>query len=353
MQLISPSHFISYFLFCLASILLCGCSPPKESTTLDQEQTDDVASEDEDVFEDDISDAERYVQQLLSDGWRYGKLRIQFDVHQKCDVEHVQPATRLTGPTFATAKTETVFSATSEQAVLVAADLSVTVPEDGTEDDRAAAFREKPFYISETLPDATLVSNIDSKHTKHVLEPESNIAVEITINATEHGELEKMWINDLHPSLYGQGWELNLDLLTNTSITTHQTSIPPDGKPPIAQTDTHDNEELFQLSFYPALNRHGLNDYPYFEGEDFPPGSHAKTTQYHQDWLAHLHRINKGEAGILSSQHIGLETKATKDSLVLDYTLSGHKQIPYGIANELCIPYSVDMMKVTVTITAD
>src|SRR5690606_934818 len=134
------------FLLCVISVggLLSGCSPSEES---EAEYADEY-------WEDDASqlDGDPYEQQMLSDGWRHGTLKVELEINQGAEKDISDPGTSLRGPTTGSTNWQGFITASSEIPVLVQPDLSIVIPE-GSEEVRRAALEAVPFYVSDANAD--------------------------------------------------------------------------------------------------------------------------------------------------------------------------------------------------------
>lgn len=342
MHSVGTRHLL--FLLCAISMsgLLSGCSPSDEG---DAEYVDEQ-------WEDDSQfDGDPYEQQMLSDGWRHGTLKVELEIKQGGEEDISDPGTRLRGPTTGSTNWQGSLTASNEIPVLVQSDLRVLVPTEGSDEVRRAALESKPFYVSDSNTDDSSVGETRYKAYWHHREPESNQLIEITRHIEEHGTVSGLRVDDMRPSLYGPGWEAQITFNTETRHKRVETNLHVDAPEPMSNNEEFDDSESFSFSLYPAPNTQGLNDYPYLDPE-MPTSFHENLTQGHLRTLALLHQ--QRDAPVLSTMLAGLETKASKDQLVLSYHYSGDKRIPMwaGLEAMAAKPDS-GTFKITITLTAD
>jgi hypothetical protein len=342
MHSVSIRHL--FFLVCTISMggLLSGCSPSNEN---------DPEYADEQWDEGSQFDGDPYVQQMLGDGWRHGTLKIELEIKQSGEEDISDPGTRLRGPTTGNTNWQGVLTASNEIRVLVQPDLSILVPTEGNDEVRRAALESKPFYVIDAEADDSSRGETHYKAYWHHREPESNQLIEITRHIEEQGAVTRLAVLDILPSLYGPGWEAQVAFNTETRHKRVETNIHIDAPEPITNNEEFDDSESFLFSLYPAPNTQGLNDYPYLDPE-MPASFHESTTQGHLRTLALLHQ--QRDAPALSTMLVGLETKASKDQLVLSYHYVGDKRIPMWAGLEaLAAKPDSGTFKITITLTAD
>lgn len=330
---------VAFYLAC-AGGLLSACSPSEENEA-------DYAEE---QWEDeDLAEGDPYLQDKLNEGWRYGTLRVDFELHQQGENTVEQPATNLQGPSTTHIKWHTRITATREQRVLIQPDLSLPVPSDP--DEALHLLESKPFYVSDSLGSPHHQSDVSHTLSWHHLEPESNQMIEGTRQATEQGIVTDLIVEKLNPSLYGPGWEAMLSVTTETNRTSNFTSIPPNNGEPVTINETFEKSEHYPFLLFPTPNTHGLNDYPYLD-PNMPASVNESITSAHLDTLAMLQQLN--EAPALSTMRIGLESQASKDQLTLNYSYSGDKQVPFwaGLDGLVAKP-SANTLNIVIRLTAE
>lgn len=337
------NRYVFIFQIIFASCVLSGCSPAGE---------DEPDYADEQWEEEELAEGDPYLQQHLDDGWRYGTLRVEFELHQRGEETIEQPAMRLRGPSTTSIKWQTHITATKEQPVLVLPDLNVTVPTDHADYKEAQFILESlPFYVSDSLEDGQLTSNIFHTLSWHHLEPESNQMIEGKRQVDEQGIISDLLVNRLNPSLYGPGWEAALDLATETHRISNFTGIPPDNAQPVTINEASDQSERYSFLLYPTPNTRGLNAYPYLDPE-MPANFNEKITHGHLQTLAMLQQLHHAPA--LATMRAGVKSQATKDQLTLRYSYSGDKQIPYLAGEEgLTAKPDINTINIVITLTAD
>lgn len=337
---------IRHLLFLLSvismGVLLSACSPSDE----DKAEYADEQWEDDSQF-----DGDPYEQQMLNEGWRHGTLRVEVEINQGGEEDINEPRTRLRGPTTGRTNWQGFLTASNEIRVLVKPDLRVLVPTEGSDEVRRAALESKPFYVSDSNTDDSGVGKNRFKDYWYHLEPESNQLIEFTRNVEEQGTVSRLMVEDIHPSLYGPGWEAHVVFKTETRRKLLETSLHFDTPEPMTNNEETDSSESLSFSLYPTPNAQGLNDYPYLD-PDFPTSFQETVTQGHLKTLALLHQLR--DMPVLSTTLVGLETKASKDQLLLSYHYSGDKRVPMwtALADMFAKP-DIGTFKLTITLTAD
>lgn len=342
MHSVGSRHF--FFVLCAIFIggLLSGCSPSDEN---------DAAYVDEQWESDSQYDGDPYEQQMLSEGWRHGTLKVEVEISQGAEQDINDPGTRLRGPTTGSTNWQGYLTASSEVRVLVQPDLRVLVPAEGSDEVRRAAFESKPFYVTDVYIEDGKVGETRYKAYWHHREPESNQLIESTRHIEEQGTVTRLVVDDIRPSLYGPGWEAQVVFDTETSRKHEETHFLVNAAEPMTVTEEVEDRESFSFLLYPAPNAQNLNNYPYLDPQ-LPPNLQKSITQGYLDTLALLHQLR--DAPALTSMLVGLETKASKDQLILSYHYSGNKRIPMwaGLEGMVAKPDN-GTFKITITLTAN
>jgi hypothetical protein len=343
MHSVGSRHF--FFVLCAIFIggLLSGCSPSDEN---------DAAYVDEQWESDSQYDGDPYEQQKLSEGWRHGTLKVEVEISQGAEQDINDPGTRLRGPTTGSTNWQGSLTASNEIRVLVQPDLRVLVPTEGGDEERRAALETDPFYeIGDVYIDDGKVGETRYKAYWHHREPESNQLIESTRHIEEQGTVTRLVVDDIRPSLYGPGWEAQVAFNTETRRTRVETNLLVDAAAPVTNNEEFEDSESFSFLLYPTPNAQGLNDYPYLD-PDMPASFHERITEGHLHTLSLLHQLR--DAPALTSMLVGLETKASKDQLILSYHYSGNKRIPMwaGLEGMVAKPDN-GTFKITITLTAN
>lgn len=316
----------------LLVLLLGGCSPSPN-----QEEGEPAV---------EPSGTDTYSQSLLDEGWRKGKLEIQFELVQAASTTE---STANGGQIISV--WNTTINAHTTQDVLLVPDLRVLVPDSGTDDERRSAMESSPYIIEEGAAphvEGTVVNSLrfESK------DPHANDYIDIVRTVNESGKVTDLSVINMHPSLYGKGHEVSLRLEYETQRATSLKAIAAQGGTPMEDNNTTTPQERIELSLFPAPNADGLNNYPYLESS-LPDDLKASVTKQHQDFLAMLQQLMSDAAPVQFMMRAGLNTQADADKLVLEYNYSGSKQIPYmaGLEGFIGTP-SPNTLKITISLTA-
>lgn len=316
--------------------LLVGCSPSPTPEAENNSGSETVAE----------TGADSYSQALLDEGWRKGKLEIHFELNQ---------AANATEPTSnggqITSNWTTTINAHTTQPVLVVPDLRVMVPESGSDDERRSAMESSPYIIEDGV-EPQVDGNVTNTLHFETDEPNANDYVHILRTVNETGKVTGLSINNMHPSLYGQGHEVDLQLEYETERSTSFRAVAANGGAPLDDNTTANPQERVELSLFPVPNTDGLNNYPYLE-DSLPEELKAGITKQHLDTLAMLQQLMSDTAPVQFTMRAGLVTRAEADKLVLEYQYSGNKQIPYmaGLEGFIGTP-SPNTLKITISLTA-
>jgi hypothetical protein len=338
---------IRHLLFLLFAIsmggLFSGCSPSDEN---------EAEYADEQWENDSEFDGDPYEQQMLSEGWRHGTLKVELEISQGGEEDISDPGTRLRGPTTGNTNWQGSLTASNEVRVLVQPDLRILVPTEGSDEERRAALETDPFYeIGDADTNDRSVGETRYKAYWHHHEPESNQLIEITRHVEEQGTVTRLMVGNIRPSLYGPGWEAQIAFDTETRRKREETHLIVNTVEPMTVNEEVEDRESFSFLLYPVPNAQGLNDYPYLD-PDMPVSFHESITEGHLHTLSLLHQLR--DAPALTSMLIGLETKASKDQLILSYHYSGNKRIPMWAGLEgMAVKPDSGTFKITITLTAD
>ncbi|VUD64285.1 hypothetical protein TDB9533_03282 [Thalassocella blandensis] len=302
----------------LSVLTFTGCG---ESPQDDTDYADDAAYQDsyDEGYDDEAPNPSE-------DGWRKGMLQVQFTLKQGASFvnEEVNPQT---GGVKKKTKINWHYElqASAEQNVWVMEDLSIIMP-DGSEETRFEFLSSSP-YFSEEEPKVSgtlayqLHHSVDSPLAVDYISMEKDI--------TGEAKVEKLDVEQLVPSLFGAGYELDMVLGFEYTQKGQTVFVSKNGTK--STLDESGGDWLnHKFIFYPVPNEDGLNDYPYlFEYEDAGQETRDAVTQHKLETLNNLKNIAAGNVDFIMQQHVGAVTEQSKDRLTMTYTFEGKKLLPF------------------------
>ncbi len=332
----------SYHTFLYASLLaicfyLSACSS--------DEDLDDSTSWAEDMADEDYADeAGGYDLNPSDEGWRKGKLTVEFEILQKARFYEQSKATT-------TINWEFILNATLSQEVWVAPDLSEGIKPNAKGEALENMLNFEPYFIeddqlaSEKMT-GQAIYNMEFKSE----EPNANDYISMHNRINSHGELLQFSIHAIKPSIYGDGYQLDVAIDYRLAGKENRKSVHRSGE--IIQDNNEGEFETdpLKLAFYPDPTQ--LIDIRDIGGDDalFQKTEHEVNKQFFDS----LKLTASTSTKILTDIRTGLKTKASKDKLSLRYVYSGDKQIPFqGDIEILAAKPQENRMSLTATIEAD
>ena len=319
----APSLFIVFMLS------LWGCSPSEQETNEQPEAS----------VEENQSMAPIQEELMAADGWRRGKLRIEVDVHQEGG--NSEP-----GETSVESHWTSSTKVVSEENVMVAEDLRPYVTEGPLADTDALAY--EPFTQLE--PDANTIQSSQVNHvaTWSVSSPE--------IKGTNQGEFKgvvnRVYLQSLHPSLFGPGYEAYLKIDITGQLKTREV-LSADGQAPVTNEIDREATDEIIYSLHPVPNADKLNDYNYLpEGvdEELKEG----LTKQHLDMLSLLNQTYQDTLPVQGQIRAGMKSEATKDSLTMTYEYQGNKEVGHAVMMGVNAGMAdTSLVKMTIQLTAN
>lgn len=332
--------FILSVAWILVLYVLVACSPAPDSEV---ESQGNYEKEPADLYEPEPDPD----QEMLANGWRWGTLVVKVRIHQKGDFIQTTPRDKTES------SWETSIAAEASQRVLVAPDLRVLVPADGDEYIRHSAFKSEPYFVSDRVAPAVVTGSVANRLRWSNLSPDANDFISLARVLDEAGEVVELDVERMHPSLYGDGYQVAVRLALSTRKVTTETAQPANNGPPAVSSSEVDAGEVFNFILYPVPNLEGLNDYPFWE-PDLPAGIREQQRLEHLETLSLLKQIQTEAVPLLTDMRTGLRTVATKDSLDLTYEYLGDKQLAFmmGIESFMGKPSPNDL-RISIHLAAD
>lgn len=288
------------------------------------------------------------------DGWRRGVLNVEFVLQQSTvhseetldeDTNELNDQTDITW--------SYSLAATSTQKVWLLNDLTVFMPS-GSDEERYESMTTPPYYVEEDTQ-AEVSGSLDYRidiqsHTPNALSSEY-------FNKKTSGQaaIESFTINNLLPSLFGDGYEFALELGFTYEQSGKTILTRADG----LDTELDDNKTQKQdmtFYFYPPLNQEALNDYPYIyeyndiEDQDVLDG--IKEAELEK--FSYLKSIEDKTVSSNYANYVGVITKRSRDTLIIEYTFTGEMMLPLaGDFTALDAVSDDNQLTVKVTLRAD
>ncbi len=315
------SLFQSFFFCCLYLTFLAGCTPDSENPTYDQ-STDEFS---EDALEETDDYADDYYD-YHTPGWKKGTLTIKLLIKQSGERKQIEEenVTNVSWKTQITAETE--------DPIMVAPDLRVTIDSNSSVNERRDFYDFKPFYFRDEAQYRT-TGNIHHSSRAEYITPKANGAKRLLRTVEESGSVSNLSIGNMHPSLYGEGYTVQLSAKFDTTRLFGQITTPSIyGAAGTFDTETNESQ-LMELYLHPAPNSVSINNYPFWM-EGAPQEHIDRQREYEIKTLEFLQKIQVGEGIALKNFGTGLASKLESDGLQLIYEYSGDKVPPFYARTE-------------------
>lgn len=280
------------------ALLLAHCSPKTEAPTesTQPETTQSSTTENSDTPE----------------GMRKGKLKIEVSISQ---TGGDQPAGAEAVQTSWNSKLTLV----SEDDVYIVNDLRPYVTSGPLADTLIGDY--EPFsYIDQNVNGITS-SEVNYTASRSLKTKDASENVQGTYNA----KVTRVYLQGLHPSLFGPGYEAYLRLNTLGKLSINGTISAP-GVAAIPQNDEKEKDDEIIFSLHPVPNKDKLNDY-----DVLPEGIDQSTkdmfTKKNMEMLDLLNQTYADTLPVQAQIRAGAVTEATKDKLTLTYKYTGVKDI--------------------------
>jgi hypothetical protein len=320
-----------YILFFTSLISITACSP-SEKDKKDGEQTDTSINQ----YETDTQETIPEEEMTAPDGWRKGKLRIQIDIQQAGGV--FPPKDGVTSEW--TSKIHLV----SEADVMLAEDLRPYVTEGPLPNTQALEY--EPFYLIDPNVETIKSSEVDYKASWAVNTSE----IKNTIHGTLKGVVDRVYLQALHPSLYGPGYEASI-VFNVTGQLKKEDVIFTEGQPITNNIDEKKSEEV-SYHLHPVPNAEKLNNYDYVP-EGIDESLKQSLIQQKLDTLSLLNQTYKDSLPVQGPIRAGTKSEATQNKLTLTYEYNGDKEVSHAAMIGVNVGMATtSKTKITIELTA-
>lgn len=252
---------------------------------------------------------------FLAEGWRPGRLKLRLVVDQGGKLEEHSGAG---GGTLT--HIEWLFKVNIDQAwpILVAPDLSRVPPSsDG---------RLSPIHFVERS--SSPAQNGEVVYLKHMLlsTPNSGKYANLHELTTAHGKVGNLSLSGLEPSIYGEGYELVLDINYHLNFERSKTAVAIAGENARSDENVTTRERL-RMHFFPAPDSNRLQAYLSRPNSELSGEAREAERELALAVMGGLESITAGKT-LIGDLRPGLKWRATKDELILSYALSDNSQPP-------------------------
>lgn len=330
-SLLRPLHIAG--LSVLLACTLMGCSPSSndEQSTSDENTYQDSQTQTDDSQQDD---------QQIEAGWRKGKLHIEISIEQKGGDDQSSDGTKMVS------QAKSTLIAISDEDVLVVDDLRPYVSAGPLADTNVMDY--EPFRAVDMDKNWITSSQVHYQADYSLISDD--------ISSTKTGEytakVTRIYLQGLHPSLFGPGYEADLRISTEGQLKTHEV-ISGTGQPPIANNEDKASSEDLDFYLHPVPNADKLNDYDYLPA--MTPQELKETMEKHNlETLGILNELYKDSLPVQTAIRAGAVSKATKDSLTINWEYTGTKEV--GLAVMTGVPAAAvkdNQMKISIQLTAN
>lgn len=207
----------------------------------------------------------------------------------------------------------------ASEKVWVLPDLSVMVPEEGSDDLKKQSLQTEPFVHKGAAP--RMKSLIYYAEDDVSANPDSDDATEIRRSLKVSAQASQVRVLNLYPSLFGKGYELELYLKLDGETFTRTTTTDSKGNRRTVTDNDGPFNDVIRFALYPPLTSGGLMPYRLLDAPDgkAEPITESELTQQLQRLLA-IARIKPVQA---RGPLVGAVSMRSKDSLVVRYQKSG------------------------------
>lgn len=242
-------------------------------------------------------------------GWRHGLLTIKFSLTQNEDTSSKDPDNLMR------INSTLVMQANSSQDIWVRPDLSTILPSSASSETMRQAFESSPYYIDENASAQTINSHISFNKTV-VIDSHDLNSKETT---SGNGDITALIINNFQPSLYGDGYELDLTVHKNLHFTILTNS------PTLNMNNTveQDMNENLVFKLYPTPSDQLIKTYPYTDIE-----IEFNKKQQDMETLALFQKMLSEPKTVFLRHCIGSITKSDKDNLKISFSYTGKNWVP-------------------------
>lgn len=312
------------------TLSLIACSPSEKETD-EQTQTDEYTQNN-----DQSLDEPTHEELMAADGWRKGKLHIEIDIQQDGGTDESGVKSAWTS----------ILKAVSEADVMLAEDLRPYVTEGPLPDTEALQY--EPFSLIDLDAKTVQSSEVLDKATWSVSSDE--------ITGSNEGEfkgvVDRVYLQSLHPSLFGPGYEASLKLNITGQLKTREV-LSAKGQAPV--TTEKDKEVTEEIVYYlhPVPNADKLNDYEYLP-EGIDDSLKESLTKQNLEMLSLLNELNKDAQPVQGQIRAGMISEATEDSLTLTYEYTGNKEVGHAAMMGVTAGMAKNnRVKITIKLTAN
>ena len=242
-----------------------------------------------------------------SQGWRRGILTIRFSVKQERKISWRKKKKQYKAISSLSMK------AFKTEEIWIEPNLSNISPYTIISGSRHQHWKFEPYFTANNSSGNKYSSNIN--YTSRTLLIDNG--QKTTVNINGKGTIAAMHIQSMHPSLFGTGYELTLNIYPEIALTESTSGI--FGK----TVNNRINSKALKFYLYPTPNSKYINKHPY----------NAIEKQYNKkqedlDTLAAYQRIYSGADKIKHEYCIGTVTNASKDKLSINYRYTGPDWAP-------------------------
>lgn len=318
--------FKRYWQICLGLFLVVGsvgCSPPQEQ----EQDASENSYVDESSLEDvDYSESAGFdmVASLRASGWRDGTLGIVVTVDQEAAFTEQSDDSggRRTDVTWS-------YKLYASQLidVLVAPDLSIRLPETGSDEELRAAYKESPFYIDDLKELPAVTSEVTYSKRYVSLAPKSNEYISFTELADGSGYVEKLGLPSLRPSFYGNGYDMQFHMDVFLNVKNQFRGVMQGGATVAHEDEALDNDPR-HISFFPVPERTIFDTYPFEQNPHLPAELADSERELALQILATLIAVDAGEQP-LGPMRPGLRWHGEKNQLTLHYESPVGQELPF------------------------
>jgi hypothetical protein len=281
-------------------------------------------------------------------GWRYGEVRVQLSIVQQGSAE-VQSAEQ--GGTRTVLSWRFSLVAQSEQAVWLPQDLTTLLPDYDAPILPRDLLEEVVFEPYSDNAEPTISGTAEYHKQQVIHTPKAADFTSLTEQVDASGQVSRFTLGAINPSRYGRGFETRLDLGFDLKGKRLLSSVGAAGSGHRSEEPCCDPGGLM-LQLYPQPDADILPRLRHTEHDAVPVAVIEQQRRIEQDMLALLRELAGNETP-RANLHPGLHHRVSKDSLVLQYQVSGAR-LPalVDLLDVAVAPPSQNELKLTIDIRA-
>lgn len=310
-----PMQHIRSLILLVLSILCLACTPGDDAA--DTTRSGVNPREFTDEF-DGATEPPDNVFDPRTRGWRYGEVRVQLAIAQQGNAD-TQSAEQ--GGTHTALSWRFNLVAQSEQAVWVPQDLTTLLPDYDAPILLRSRFEDVVFQPYSDSAAPTISGMVEYHKQQLILTPKAADFTSLTEQLDAGGPVTHLALGAILPSRYGRGFETRLELTFDLKGKRLLSSVGAAGSGHRSEEPCCDSGSL-QLQLYPAPDASILPRLHDDAHDAVPTRVIEQQRRIEQDILALLEQLTTTETPRMNL-HPGLQYQASKDSLVLQYQLSG------------------------------